>query len=59
MTVAEFFHRAGRFFVEWMRTSVREVVLKAPRERPDMLVWVFLAATAVIVIYIVTAIQSV
>jgi hypothetical protein len=59
MVMADFFHRARHFFVEWMRTSVREVVLKAPRERPDMLVWVFLAAAAVIVVYVVTAIQHV
>lgn len=59
MTVAEFFHRAGEFFIAWMRTSVREVVLKVPRERPDMLVWVFLAASAVIVIYVITALKHV
>lgn len=52
-------HRLGQFLVDWMRTSVREVVLKAPRERPDMLVWVFLLAMAVITIYIVTALQHV
>lgn len=52
-------HRLGQFLLDWMRTSVREVVLKAPRERPDMLVWVFLLAMAVITIYIVTALEHV
>lgn len=59
MTVAEIFQRVCHFFAEWMRTSVREVVLKAPRERPDMLVWVLLAAVAVVLIYVVTAVQHV
>jgi hypothetical protein len=40
-------------------THVRTVVMKAPRERPDLLVLVLAAALIVIVLYAAAALQHV
>lgn len=44
-------HRVGEFLKEWIETRVRVAVLKLPRERPDLLLFVALAATMLLGLY--------
>lgn len=49
------FHRVGEFLKEWARTRARVAVVKLPRERPDLLVFVLLAATLMLGLYTAVA----